>query len=336
MATRKTRILFVHPSKTTFIEADKRLLSDEYDVRIVDFDVSKTDLIDVLRVAYRLFFGVMWADLTYSWFAEKHASKAVILSRLFGKRSIVVVGGYEVAKVADIGYGSLLTTKGEKVVKRVIERADKVLPVDESLKVCAMENLGVDGKNIEAVPTGYDPERFAPKGPKSDMVLTAGNLERSVIKRKGLDTFIEAARLLPDIEFVLVGKVVDEMGEKVKASAPSNVRFTGYLTHDELIGYYQRAKVYCQLSRFEGLPNALCEAMLCGCVPVGTEHCGIPTAIGDAGFYVPYGDAKATSEAISKAITSGIGDRARSRIVEEFPIRRRVEKIRRIVRELVG
>ena len=42
----------------------------------------------------------------------------------------------------------------------------------------------------------------------------------------------------------------------------------------------------------EGLPNALCEAMLCECVPVGTDVQGIRTAMGDAGFYVPYGDRK--------------------------------------------
>jgi glycosyltransferase involved in cell wall biosynthesis len=336
MTTRRTRILFVHPSKSTFIEADKVLLSEEYDVRIVDFDVRRADLIGVVKLAYRLFFGVLWADLTYSWFAERHASKAVTLSRWFGKRSIVVVGGYEVAKVPEIEYGSLLDPKDEKVVRRIIEHADRVIPVDESLKRYAMENLGVDGSNIEAVPTGYDPERFSPKGPKSDVVLTAGNLERSVIRRKGLDTFIEAARLLPDIKFVIAGRVGDDAGEALRSGAPPNVEFTGYLSHDELIGQYQRAKVYCQLSRFEGLPNALCESMLCGCVPVGTEYCGIPTAIGDAGFYVPYGDAKATSEAISKAIGSGMGDRARARIVNEFPISRRGKTIRRMIHELVG
>jgi len=46
-------------------------------------------------------------------------------------------------------------------------------------------------------------------------------------------------------------------------------------------------------TKYERLPNALhCEAMLCECVPVGTRYCGIPTAIGDTGLYVPYGDSK--------------------------------------------
>lgn len=334
--SRKTRILFVHPTKTPFIEADRLLLSREYDLRVVDFNVKKWDVLGVVRIAYKLFFGVIWADVTFSWFAEKHASKAVRLSRLFGRRSIVAVGGYEVAKVPEIEYGSLLNPKTEKVVRRIIEKADRILPVDGSLKRFAMENLGVDGRNIQVVPTGYDPVRFAPKGPKYDMVLTAGNLARSVIRRKGLDTFVEAARLLPDVEFVLAGRAMDDAGKALKDAAPPNVRFTGYLSHDELIGCYQAAKVYCQLSRFEGLPNALCESMLCGCVPVGTEHCGIPTAIGDTGFYVPFGDAKATAEAIRKALSSDLSERSRERIVSNFPLEKRAEIIRQIIVELLS
>jgi glycosyltransferase involved in cell wall biosynthesis len=332
---RRTRILFVHPSRSPFIEEDRRLLSEEYDLRVVDFDVGRSDVVGILRLAWRMFRGVIWADLTYSWFAERHALLAVRLSRLFGKPSIVVVGGYEVAKVPEIEYGSLLDRRKERVVRKIHERADRVLPVDGSLKRFAVENLGVDGRNIEPVPTGYDPLRFAPKGPRTDTVLTAGNLDRSVIRRKGLDTFVEAAKLLPGLRFVLVGRTVDEDGERLKRDAPPNVVFTGPLSHEELIARYQSSKVYCQLSRFEGLPNALCEAMLCGCVPVGTEHCGIPTAMGDTGFYVPYGDAKATAEAIEKAVSSGNGDLARARIMKEFTVEKRADALRGIIDKLL-
>ena len=60
--------------------------------------------------------------------------------------------------------------------------------------------------------------------------------------------------------------------------------------------------------------------MLCGCVPVGTKHCGIPTGIGDTGFYVSYGDEKATAEAIKRALNNpdDLGRKARERIKEKF------------------
>ena len=65
--------------------------------------------------------------------------------------------------------------------------------------------------------------------------------------------------------------------------------------------------------------------MLCECVPVGTKYCGIPTAIGDCGFYVPYGDPEATADAIKDALNSPeeLGKKARKRIKNTFPLEKR-------------
>ena len=53
----------------------------------------------------------------------------------------------------------------------------------------------------------------------------------------------------------------------------------GTIERARLLEYYRRAKVYCQPSRREGLPGALCEAMLCGCYPVVTGTGGMPEAV---------------------------------------------------------
>ena len=78
--------------------------------------------------------------------------------------------------------------------------------------------------------------------------------------------------------------------------------------------------------------------MLCGCIPVGTRYCGIPTAIGDTGFYVPYGDEKSTAEAIRKALSSPeeLGEKARERIEKMFPLEKREKKLKNIVKELTS
>ncbi|MGF3555342.1 MAG: glycosyltransferase family 4 protein, partial [Thermoplasmatota archaeon] len=124
-----------------------------------------------------------------------------------------------------------------------------------------------------------------------------------------------------NVTFVLVGRHADNSIEYLKSIAPPNVEFTNFVSDKELLEWYQRAKIYCQLSRYEGLPNTLCEAMLCECVPVGTKYCGIPTAIGNTGFYVPYGDEKATAEAIKKALNAPeeLRKKAKERIIEQFP-----------------
>jgi glycosyltransferase involved in cell wall biosynthesis len=76
--------------------------------------------------------------------------------------------------------------------------------------------------------------------------------------------------------------------------------------------------------------------MLCGCVPVGTNLCGIPVAIGDTGFIVPVSDPKAAAAAIRKALESDKGPKARERIRTLFPIERRERELVQAVDGLTG
>jgi glycosyltransferase involved in cell wall biosynthesis len=241
--------------------------------------------------------------------------------------------------VPEIGYGAFSKGRFWKeglAAKYVFNNVDKALVVDLSLKDDIVKNAGVEGGNIDYLPTGYDPNYWRPKGKKEDIVLTVGTVSEPVIKRKGFETFVKAAKYLPDVEFVLVGKHADGSISRLESIAPSNVKFTGFVPDEELLKWYQKAKVYCQLSRYEGLPNALCEAMLCECIPVGTEYCGIPTAIGDTGFYVPYGDPKATAEAIRKALNAPdeLRKDVRERIAKIFSLERREEELIKLIRTL--
>lgn len=331
---RRIRVLFVGNLESTFVKRDFELLKKHFDVKHINFVLNIRRVKESTRTMINLIFGVLWADLTFSWFAGAHAFWTVLFSKFFRRKSIVVVGGGEVAKIPEIRYGTLLNPKDAHRVKYVFENADGVLTVDESLKRDAIKNLDVDGKNVQSIPTGYDYEKFRPKGEKENLVLTVAYINNITIKRKGLETFIKAAEMLPSIKFVIIGPHIDNSIGKLKSIAGHNVEFTGFLSEEELIRYYQKAKVYCQLSRYEGLPNALCEAMLCECVPVGTKNCGILTAIGDTGFYVPYGDEKATAEAIKNALDTKKGKEARKRIMKMFPIERREKELKEGINSL--
>lgn len=71
--------------------------------------------------------------------------------------------------------------------------------------------------------------------------------------------------------------------------------------------------------------------MLCECVPVGTDVPGIHTAIGNTGFYVPYGDVNATVDALKMAIVSDKGQLARDRIKNLFPLEKRESQLIEII-----
>ncbi len=326
--TADMRVSLVYSLYSAFISSDYEMLSRHFDVERACFKDAH-DIPKVMR-------AVKSSDVSVSWFAGGHAFLAVLFSKIFGKGSIVVVGGYDVAHNPELKYGQFTRGWNKKMYTRfALEYADRVLVVDPSLKDEAQKNAGVSTKNFEYLPTVYDYRKFKPGGKKEDMAMTVAtgdSWER--IRVKGVDAFARAAEHLPDVRFTIVG-LSKEAQEKIKEISTSNVELVGMVSQEELISYYQRAKVYCQLSMREGLPNALCEAMLCGCVPVGTKRNGIPTAIGDCGFYVPYDDPKAAAEAIKKALGSrDLGERSADRIKKSFPPERREKRLAQLIEEL--
>ncbi len=331
------KICFVGNLNSSFVRQDCEILKKRFEVDAVQIPKSEKDLLGYLKLFFKIRKSVKLSDVSFSWFSDKHSAFAVFFSKKYGKKSIVVVGGYDVANVPEIKYGAFCGIynylKQGMWSKYVLKNADRVLVVDPSLKRDAIKNANVDGKNIECLPTGYDSDYWKAEGKKENIVLTVGGISDSVVKRKGFETFVKAAKYLPDVKFALIGKHMDDSIDYLKSIAPPNVEFTGFVSNEDLLRWYQKAKIYCQLSRYEGLPNALCEAMLCECIPVGTKYCGIPTAMDGAGFYVPYGDEKATAESIKKALgaSDDLGKKARERIKTVFSIERREKELIKVI-----
>lgn len=92
---------------------------------------------------------------------------------------------------------------------------------------------------------------------------------------KGFDDLIRAHALAhakaPDLKLVLVGDGPEKenlMALAAQSGAGENVVFAGAQTN--LSGYYKNALAFVLPSRFEGLPNALIEAMAYGCPVIAT------------------------------------------------------------------
>ncbi|WP_292728266.1 glycosyltransferase family 4 protein [Methanoculleus sp.] len=289
-------------------------------------------LMQRLSLGLEILSGVLRTDMAFSWFAHNHAYLAVMAAGLLGKKSLVVVGGYEVAKEPEIGYGALLDPGMAKKIRYIIENADCILAVSEFSR---REILQVAGpRRIETVYNGIDTSVFSPGGRKENIVLTVCFVSTENIRLKGLDTFIDAARHLPEVRFVLLGRALDDALETLKRGAPDNVEFVGAVGQGELIEWYRRAKVYCQISYRESFGVALAEAMSCECVPVVTDRGALPEVVGDLGFVIPYADTRATVDAISRALISDAGPAARKRVCDTFSVEQREQELRRIIATL--
>lgn len=165
-------------------------------------------------------------------------------------------------------------------------------------------------------------------------MITVSGINKSTVKRKGMESFVKSARYLPHVHFVVIGGWLDNSIEHLKSIAPQNVEFTGFVSDDELMEWYQKAKVYCQLSLYESFGVALAESMCCECVPVVINNAALPEVVGDTGFYVPYGDPEATAEAIKEALDSDKGKEARKRIEDMFLIEIRESKLMNSIKVL--
>jgi glycosyltransferase involved in cell wall biosynthesis len=350
---RKIRILFCYPQSASFVQRDFEILKKYFDVKGPEFGLSfgvRTFLRQTRHYVTRfskntgtqsskfppleLIKYFLWADLTFSWFAQ---SSTVLLSKIFGKKSVVVVGGYDIASVPETGYGEMLNPRRARNVKFILEHADRILPFSNYAKEVVLKIT--KKAHIDTIRLTCNTRRFRHgREKKENIVLTVCYINKDNIVRKGLETFLESACLLPEIRFVLIGAYTNDSINYLRKISPSNVKFTGHVSEEELIRWYQRAKVYCQLSYEEGFGVSVIEAMACQCVPVvSSKAVVLKEVVGDCGFYVPYGDAKATANAIEKALSVplDLGAKARKRVIDLFSIEKREKELLRLINNVV-
>lgn len=321
--TKKIRILYVYKHNRSFVKGNLSMLQRHFDVVPCYFNI---------RNLFFLPFLVCKSDVTFIWFASYHAFISTIFSKLFSKKVIVVTGGYDTACEKEISYGLMRNPLLKRMVKFVLKNVDKILAVSEFNKHEIHKYLGID--KAEVIYNGIDSGEFYPQGNKENLIITVGFISWENIKRKGLETFTKAAKYLPDTKFVVIGKAIDDSANYLKSIASGNVEFAGFVSDRELLEYYQKTKVYCQLSYHESFGVALAEAMLCECIPVVTGRGALPEVVGDTGYYAKYGDEKTTADAIKKALDSQKGGKAKERIKENFSCGIREEKLVRLIEEL--
>lgn len=329
------KVLFVGPCNQYFrgyIQQDLDLLKRHFSVKVLNVCFLH-NMKGTLMTPVRLIAGCIWADVLYCWFANRDTFFAIVVSKLFKKKSIVAVGGEDVTAIPEIGYGEALYKSGHFFQMFVLNGAAIVLPDSRDAEKGALELLG-DTAKLTLIYLGIDTEKFHPSGTKVDKVITVGVVSRSNLKRKGLETFVKSAAYLPDVEFLLIGDFLDDSINYLRSIASRNVEFTGFVTESELVKYYQTAKVYVQVSAHEAFGASLAEAMASGCAPVVTDRGAIPEVVGNTGIYVPYGDSAATAAGILEALKSDKGRLARQRIKNCFSSHKREVALCKTINEL--
>lgn len=330
---RKTRICFTGHMSSSFVKNDFKFLKKHFCLKYVEPEKK----LRFSRYLIKLAKNVKSCDMTYSWFADWNAFFVVLLSKIFRKKSVVIVGGYDAAFEPKIKYGAFTNLKERIAAKYVLKNAKLLLPVSEFVKKEILNK--VSPKRLQVVYNGVDVDKYDEySGFKKEIIITVGIVNRSNLIRKGLETFAKASNLLPDKKFIIVGKIEDNSIDYLKSIASSNFELTGFISDEELIDLYKKSKVICQLSYYEAFGLAPAEGMLFGCIPVVTkERAGLPEFVGNLGFYTNYCDEKEVAQAIRNALSAEGEKRrkVRERIISDFSLSKREKKIVKIINDLV-
>lgn len=322
------KILFVHQGLKSFVKKDLDILRSSHEVRSIQFTGREGLLKNFIPALWKLWHGVLWCDITFSWFGALHAFFAVFFSRMLKRRSIVVAGGWDVGQWPD---GLVFQRYKGWCPQYVFSRADLVLSVSDFNHSEAISNIRAKMNHIQRIYHGFDAERYRTSKSmhREKIVITVGTVCNYYLERKGLFLFVKAASYLPDTQFCLIGQWLDETIDTLKSIASSNVRFLGMVTDEELIEWYSRAQVYVQASRHEAFGCSVAEAMLCGCIPVVSKKSALPEVVGDCGYYIDRLDPESLAEKIGEALQAPaeMGEHARQRIIDHFPLEKRSKEL---------
>ena len=326
------RILYVHSRKASFVAIDRAILAEEWEVE---------DWYQPSRLAnpVKLIGAVRRADLVFGWFASWHTFWPITLAWLMRKPSVQIIGGFDTANMPDIGYGYQQGGLRRWASRWIMKRAGRLVTNSHYSRTEIAANTPIPPERVTVVHHGV-PDPFGPldDGAREPLALTVGHIVKTTLMQKGHQPFVEAARHMPNVRFVFVGKWHDDAIEHLRALASDNVEFTGWLSDEDLLDMYKRASVYVQASRHEGFGLAVAEAMLAGCVPVVMDVTAMPEVVNGAGVLISSQDPEAVAAGVREALELGpqAHERARQRITDTFPIEVRRKGILRVVREALG
>jgi glycosyltransferase involved in cell wall biosynthesis len=326
-------VLLVYHRPSSFVEIDARLLRENWEVGEWRQSHPFTRPLALLAAVRR-------SRLVFGWFASWHTLLPITFAWLLGKPSVVVVGGFDLARLPDVRYGNQRGGIRRVVTGWILARATRLIAISHfSLRELGAHASGAAERAVVVHLGVPDPYGALESGDRERLVVTVGIVDERNVERKGHRLFVEAAHELPDVRFVLAGRW-DEVAavEAIRAAASPNVELAGWLRDDELRALLSRASVYGQPSRHEGFGLAVAEAMLAGCIPVVTRSGALPEVVGDAGIVVDDRTPASFAAGVREALSSDdeARRRARDRVLTEFPLERRRRGLSRVVDELIG
>ena len=249
-----------------------------------------------------------------------------------------IVGGIRVAQ----------PNKARLWLERIaIQKMQAIVCVSESVASFALTHLASTGVAVETIPNGIDASRFTGAasvdwtdfGIKAgaDVVLYVGRLD----PQKGTDWLLRAAPQMldqsPSAALVLVGKGPLRDAALAKTRELGAGRAAVLPWQPDIAAFLKSAKLLVLPSRYEGMPNAVMEAMAAEVPIVCSDVEGVRELLGDQSDrqIVDFGDDQAMIDRVKSLLTdselrSQVIDANRVRVVGEFSQTQVIDRYRQL------
>lgn len=347
------RIIYWDTGKSSFVLKDLAILRTEFKVTDNSFLVKKK----VWLPAYLLWqlvislFQIPFCSVVICQFAGYHSLMPFLIARLFNKPRVIIAGGTDCVAFYSMNYGNFSRKYLRWFTRKSFEWSTLILPVTQALIKQNYNYLSNDidpkeqgyrafVKKITArevvIYNGYDPKIWHPKQGvervKNSFITVGANLHsRFAFQLKGIDLFIELANNYPTCTFAILG------GEGLQLnSKPENLTLLPNQKNELLPELYSQFEYYVQLSVSEGFPNALTEAIFCGCRPIVSGVGGMPEIVMDKSMILGKKILNDLFSIVDKAIS--ITDNSEQRINEvreRFSIELRRQKLLEEIRNAI-
>lgn len=218
------------------------------------------------------------ADVYYQRSASMLTGVVAEFCRRHGKRSIYA-GASDTDFVPD--QHLIRLARDRWLYQHGLRSVDRIVVQNPTQLVACRQHYG---REARLIPSSYElpAARSARAGPPDgECVLWVGTVQPA----KRPELVLELARRLPQRRFVMIGgrgygatHASTGFYERIRdqAAALPNVEFKGFLPFEQADAWFDKARVFVNTSRFEGMPNTFLQAWSRGVPTVATVDVGAP------------------------------------------------------------
>lgn len=300
MKRNRPKVLYTYLHRLSFVNTDLSHLEKDFQLITHHFQVDKKYLIPFryLSQLIHLFKHIWTVDYLVCFFAGYHSVLPALFAKVMRKKCLIFLGGTDCFNYPSFQYGNFTKPLYGYVTCVSAKSATLLIPVSENLILNHSQYYKVDSqiqgiyhwcKGLQTpnqvIPLEYNPIKFYRREITRDIggfISVAFGIQGSSFVRKGIDKVILLATHFPENRFTIIGC----SKENFPVPVPDNINLIPPVPYESLPEYYSAHQFYLQLSIAEGFPSAICEAMLCECIPIGSNVAAIPLIIGNHGFLV--------------------------------------------------